>query len=128
MSATVQESLTCIVCPLGCALSVVPEPGSGGIAVTGNRCRRGLEYARTEITDPRRLLTTTVALTGAAVRRLPVKTARPLPRNLLLPAARALRAVEVKAPVRVGEVVEADLLGTGVPVVATREVSPVGRR
>lgn len=122
MNDSVQR-FTCIVCPLGCPLEVRLSPGRADPQVTGNRCRRGLEYGRAEVTDPRRVLTTTVALTGAELRRLPVKTARPIPRDLLRPAAQALWQVTVAAPVRAGEVVAADLLGTGVAVVATRDVA-----
>lgn len=122
MNDSVQR-FTCIVCPLGCPLEVRLSPGRADPQVTGNRCRRGLEYGRAEVTDPRRVLTTTVALTGAELRRLPVKTARPIPRDLLQPAAQALWQVTVAAPVRAGEVVAADLLGTGVAVVVTRDVA-----
>ncbi|MDI6870808.1 MAG: DUF1667 domain-containing protein [Bacillota bacterium] len=123
MSEEIQR-FTCIVCPLGCSLTVTQQPGQAEPAVTGNRCQRGLEYGRTEVSDPRRILTTTISLTGATLRRLPVKTAAPLPKQFLLPGAEALRKVSVAAPVRLGEVILPDLLGTGVAVVATRGVPP----
>lgn len=118
--------LTCIVCPLGCRLAVTRPAGAGEYEVTGNRCRRGADYARSEMTDPRRVLTSTVTLTGAAVRRLPVKTVAPIPKPLLLVAAQELRKVTAAAPVRAGEVIVPDLAGTGVAVVATREAEPAG--
>ncbi|MGE5553120.1 MAG: DUF1667 domain-containing protein [Betaproteobacteria bacterium] len=124
------QRFTCIVCPLGCPLTVTKPSGGAPVEVSGNRCRRGLEYGRTEASDPRRVLTTTITLAGAGLRRLPVKTAAPIPKNLLPAAAEALRQVRATAPVRVGEVILPDLLGTGVPVVATREIpaGPADRR
>jgi CxxC motif-containing protein len=121
------ERLTCIVCPLGCPLAVTTRPGGDLPAVAGNRCQRGLEYGRTEVSDPRRVLTTTVTLEGATLRRLPVKTAGPIPRRLVREAALALRSVTVTAPVQPGDVVLTDLLGTGVAVVATREARMLAR-
>lgn len=114
------ERFTCIVCPLGCALTVTGHPGTPP-EVTGNRCRRGIEYGRAEVSDPRRTLTTTVTLTGAELRRLPVKTAAPIPRDLLRPAAAELRKVSVAPPVRTGQVIVT--VGTGTAVVATRDVA-----
>lgn len=121
-----QTNLVCIVCPLGCALTATPPSGETPWQVTGNRCVRGLEYAIEELTTPRRVLTTTVTAVGGELRRLPVKTARPIPKELLLMAAAHLAAVKVAAPVHLGEVIVPDLLGTGVPVVATRDLTSAG--
>ena len=78
-----------------------------------------------EHTDPRRTVTTTVAIDGALWPRLPVKTAAEIPRDLVLEAAGALASVTVRAPVRLGDVVVDDLQGTGVAVVATRDMLTV---
>lgn len=118
-----RQQLVCVVCPLGCTLTV--EPGTGGAEpeISGFGCRRGLEYARAELTDPRRVLTTSVTAAGGTLRRLPVKTAAPIPKRLLLQAAESLRGVRVSAPVAIGDVIVRDLLGTGVSLVATRDLS-----
>lgn len=115
------QQLTCIVCPLGCELTVTRRPGTPEPEIAGNRCKRGADYARTELSDPRRVLTSTVTLSGAAFRRLPVKTAAPIPKPLVAAATAALHTVAVEAPVRMGDVIVRDLLGTGVAVLATRE-------
>ena len=112
--------LTCIGCPMGCRLTVTLE---GGIvtAVTGNTCRRGDDYARREVTAPARVLTTTVPVVGGLRPRVPVKTAGEVPKAMVLACARALAGVEVAAPVRAGDVVCRDILGTGVDVIAVRD-------
>ena len=111
------KDLICIVCPRGCHLQVDEE---NGYAVTGNSCPRGAQYGAAELQHPVRVLTSTVRLTGCEARRCPVKTNAAIPKELLFEAMRALDAVELTAPVKVGQVALADLLGTGVDVVCTK--------
>ena len=113
------KNLICIVCPKGCHLQVDDEHG---YTVTGNSCPRGAEYGKTELLHPTRVLTSTVRVDGGLHRRLPVKTTAPIPKELLFQAMEALNGVTLTAPVTVGQVVIANLLGTGVDVVATREM------
>ena len=93
------RKMICITCPRGCHLEVDDET----LQVRGNTCPKGEEYGRNEVTDPRRVLTSTVRIEGAAHCRLPVKTAAPIPKPLLLKAMDALAEVTVKAPVHVGD-------------------------
>ena len=113
------KNLICIVCPKGCHLQVDED---NGYAVTGNSCPRGAEYGKTELLHPTRVLTSTVRVEGGLHRRLPVKTTAPIPKELMFEAMDALNGVTLTAPVTVGQVVIHDLLGTGVDVVATRDM------
>lgn len=113
------KNLICIVCPKGCHLQVDEE---NGYAVTGNSCPRGAEYGKTELLHPTRVLTSTVRVEGGLHRRLPVKTVAPIPKELMFQAMEALNGASLTAPVTVGQVVIADLLGTGVDVVACRDM------
>ena len=116
----------CIGCPLGCRLEV-DEDGHGDIIeVRGSSCRRGDRYAEQEHTDPRRGVTTTVAINGALWPRLPVKTSGEIPKDMVLEACEELRHLRVQAPVRMGDVLVNDLLDTGCSVVATRDMVAVG--
>lgn len=112
------KELICIVCPNGCHLQVDEE---NGYQVTGNTCPRGEAYGRNELLHPTRVLTGTVRLHGAALARCPVKTVGAIPKEKLLDAARALCAVDAAAPVRRGDVVLANVCGTGVDVIAARD-------
>lgn len=116
-------SYLCIGCPLGCRLEL-DESNGEFLEVRGNSCKKGEEFARQEHVDPRRVVTTTVAIAGALWPRLPVKTSAAVPKALVGDVCRALRAVRAHAPVMLGEVIVADVLGTGVDVVATRDLSP----
>lgn len=90
--------------------------------VAGNFCPRGAAYARAELTHPTRVVTSTVRIEGARYPRCPVKTAAPVPKERVEDVMAELARVTVTAPVRVGQTVIGDVCGTGVAVVATREL------
>lgn len=114
-------NLTCIGCPMGCSLTVEME-GKTVVSVTGNGCRIGDRYARKELTDPTRIVTSTVKVRGGRMAVVSVKTARDIPKGKMLECARCLREVEADAPISIGQVVLQNVAGTGVDVIATRNV------
>lgn len=113
--------LICIGCPLGCPLEARME-GSQVLTVTGHACRNGEAYARRELTNPRRIVTTTVRVSGGTLALVSVKTSAGIPRDRVLDCIRELKAIEVRAPVAIGDVLLENVCGTGVSVVATRNV------
>lgn len=113
-----KKSLVCVSCPLGCPIEVEMENGEV-ISVTGNTCKRGELYARTEMTHPVRSLTSTVKVDGGVHPVVPVKSASPVPKEKMLDCMKVINSVTVKAPVKIGDVVISDILGTGVDIVAT---------
>ncbi|MCU0270229.1 MAG: DUF1667 domain-containing protein [Acidimicrobiales bacterium] len=127
MSDTETFSYLCIGCPLGCRLEVDADPAGDVVEVRGFSCRKGKTYAVQEHTDPRRLVTTTVAIDGARWPRLPVRTTGEVPKALVTEVCRALRGVRVSAPVRLGQVIVADVLGTGRDVIATCDAPAAAR-
>lgn len=114
------RNLTCIGCPLGCSLTVTMD--NGEITVTGNTCKRGDEYARKEVTNPTRIVTSTVPVVGGEIAMLPVKTRSDIPKEKIFECVRALKQITVHAPVKAGDVVLHDVAGTGVDVIATKTV------
>lgn len=114
------KNLTCIVCPLGCELTVTLD-GKTVVEVSGNTCPRGKQYAIDECTAPTRTLTSTVRLADSE-EMLPVKTASPIPKEALMPAMAALRDAVAHAPVAIGDVVVKNVAATGVDIIATKNV------
>ena len=112
--------MTCIICPVGCSLTALKDE-NGVIRVTGNACPRGAKYAEAELTNPVRTLTDIVRLTNRDV-MLSVKSNAPIPKSLLLEAAAMLSTVNAAAPVKTGDVIVKDILGTGADIVATKDV------
>ena len=113
------KELICIVCPKGCHLKIDEE---NNYAVTGQGCERGAEYGKKELTAPTRVITSTVKVSGGLYARCPVKTAAPIPKGLIFEAMKLLDNVELKAPVRVGDIVVDDICGTGIPFIAARNL------
>jgi CxxC motif-containing protein len=122
---TSERHLVCIACPVGCRLAIRQEEG-GEIRVSGNQCEKGDTYGREELLAPRRVVTATVRLTASALRRLPVKTHLPLPREHIAALLAEASRLAVRAPVARGQVLLADFLATGVDLVATRTVETSG--
>ncbi len=114
--------LTCIGCPLGCPLTVTLE-GNEVIEVTGNTCPKGAIYAKKEVTNPTRIVTSTVRVNGGTCVMVNVKTEADIPKSKIFECVEALKGVEVTAPVKIGDVVLADVAGTGVNVIAARNIS-----
>ena len=118
------RSLTCIGCPLGCQITVELEEGAV-LSVAGNTCPRGEAYARKEVTAPARIVTSTVRVRGGELAAVSVKTEKEIPKEKIFDCVRALRNVEVDAPVKTGQVLLTDAAGTGVNIVATKDVNRV---
>ena len=116
-----KRELTCIGCPMGCALTVEMD-GAEVVSVTGNTCKRGDDYARKEVTNPTRIVTSSVRITGGALAAVSCKTESDIPKGKIFDICKELKNVEVKAPVHIGDVLVENVAGTGVNVIATKNV------
>ncbi len=114
------RELTCIGCPLGCSLSVVITDKE--IRVSGNSCKRGEEYAKKEVTSPTRVVTSTIAVSGGTLRRVSVKTERDIPKDKIFDCMTEIHQAKVQAPVSIGDILIRNCAGTGVPVIATKNI------
>ena len=117
-------NLICIGCPLGCPLTVEME-GEKILSVSGNTCKNGDAYARKELTNPTRIITTTVRVTGGRLPVVSVKTAADVPKGKIFDCVKALKEVCLQAPVTTGQVVMADIAGTAVAVIATKHIPAI---
>ncbi|SHK16435.1 CxxC motif-containing protein [Paramaledivibacter caminithermalis DSM 15212] len=114
------KKMVCIVCPLGCHIKISKD--NDDYIVEGNKCPRGKEYAIKELTNPTRVLTTTVKIKNGLLNRLPVKTKEAIPKDKIYECMKIINSIEVEAPVTIGEVIVKDILNTGVDVVASRSM------
>lgn len=113
-----KKNLVCVSCPLGCSIEVEMENGEV-ISVTGNTCKRGDAYARSEVTHPVRSLTSTVKVEGGAHPVVPVKSAGPVPKEKMFDCMKVINSTSIKAPVKIGDVVIKNILDIGVDIVVT---------
>jgi len=118
------KEMICVSCPKGCRITVQNRDGEI-IAITGNDCPKGIKYAEEEFINPRRILPTTVKVVGGELPLVSVKTQKAIPKKILLKAMVEIAEIEVKAPVKIGQVIKDDLMGTGVSLVATRNVEKI---
>ena len=113
--------LTCIRCPVGCALTVTVEGES--VTVSGNTCPQGAEYGAAEVTHPTRTVTSSIRVEGGALPLVSVKTVPDIPKEAIFAVMAAIRDAKVGAPVKTGDVLIRDVAGTGSDVVATKRVA-----
>lgn len=113
-----KKSYVCIVCPRSCHLEV-EQKEDGEIKVTNFQCKRGLEYGKNEFLNPMRMLSSTISIEGAKFRRLPVISKGEIPKEKLFGCLQSLYKVKVKSPIKEGDVVLANICGTGVDIIAS---------
>ena len=111
------RELTCIVCPRGCQLKVEFGANRAIENIEGFTCPRGKQYAIDECTHPMRTVTSTVRATNGDP--VPVKTSRTIPKELIFECMKVVNAATVTLPVQIGDVVIANILGTGADIVVT---------
>ncbi|MEE1038861.1 MAG: DUF1667 domain-containing protein [Eubacterium sp.] len=117
-----KRELTCIGCPLGCQIAVTMEENEI-VKVEGNTCPRGEKYARTEVTNPMRTVTTTVKVQGGSCNVVSVKTAADIPKDLVKECIKELRGITLQAPTKIGQIVVENICNTGVDVVVTKNLT-----
>ncbi len=115
-----KRELICIGCPLGCPLTVTMEGTE--ITVTGNTCKRGEIYAKKEVTNPTRVVTSSVHVQDGVIAMVSVKTKDDIPKDKIFACMEEIRRVSVHAPIHIGDIVIENCAGTGVPVIATKNV------
>ncbi len=116
-----KSTFTCIICPISCKISVTQKE-DGELEITGNKCNRGIDYAKNEFTCPQRMLTTTVKINKGKLRRLPVISSKEVPKAQLRNYLNEIYKIEVTAPVKEGDVIIKNIFGTDVDILAARSM------
>ena len=119
-----KKKIVCTNCPLGCKINVVYADADEIeiVEVKGNRCKRGLEFVKQEITDPLRVVVTSVKVENGEIPMASVRSDKPVPLRLMQDIMKILKQTKVKAPVKRGDVIIQNILGTGSDIIATRSV------
>lgn len=117
------RELICIGCPMGCVLKA--EMKGEEITVSGNNCKRGEKYARNEILHPVRSVTSTVKVLGGTIPRLPVRTAGEIPKEKIFDCMAEIKRIRVNAPIRIGDLIIENCAGTGIDIIAARNIEKI---
>ena len=121
--STQEKKIICITCPQGCLITVKGDPQKGTVdSVEGFTCPRGKTYAENEFIRPVRILTSSVKAEAAPNCPLAVRTAKPIPKDLLFEGMKEIRKITVKGKIQSGDVIVEDFLGTGVALIAAGSV------
>lgn len=113
-----KKTITCVICPRGCTMTADIQGET--ITVTGNACNRGEKHAIGECTNPVRSLTSIVRVSNREDTMVSVKSAAPIPKAKMFEIMDKIHSTAVEAPVKIGDVVIADLFGTD--IIATKEI------
>jgi CxxC motif-containing protein len=118
---TGNKEITCIVCPIGCKIQVKTE-GKHFEICDGQKCKRGIEYARSEALDPRRMLTSSILVKNGEWPLVSVKSLKPVPKNKIFDVLKEIKKSSIKAPVNIGQIVIKNVSGTKINIITTKSI------
>lgn len=122
-SVSVVKVIRCIVCPTGCQIKAISKGSE--ISFEGYTCKRGLEYAEQEYYEPKRILTTTIRVENGLLPLIPVRSNKPILKDRLRDALNEIAQAEVKAPIKMGDVLIENILELDVSIIASRDLAKI---
>ena len=120
------SKVICVRCPMGCYITVYKK--NNEYIIHGNQCPLGKEYAIQEITNPVRIVCSTVKIENAIYPRLPVRTDKPVPKSKIFEIIRELKNVTVKAPILRGQIIIKNVAGTDANIIAERTMKATNKK
>ena len=118
---TDEKEITCIICPIGCKI-LVRSDGTRFELIDGNKCKKGINYARTEALDPRRMLTSSVLVKNGEWPLVSVKSSEPIPKEKVFSVLKEIKKIAVNAPVKSGQTIIKNVSNTRINIVATKSI------
>jgi CxxC motif-containing protein len=114
-----ETNITCILCPIGCEIRVDKKKLN---IIDGAKCNKGIEYSTTEISNPKRILTTSILVINGHLPLVSVKTSKPIPKEKIFKIIEIIKLRSVKAPIKIGQVIIKNILDTGSDIIATKSI------
>ena len=118
---TDEKQITCIVCPIGCKIFVKID-GKHFKICNGNKCVQGIDYAKSEDLDPRRMLTSSVLVRNGDWPLVSVKSSKPVPKNKIFQVLKEIRKKKIEAPIKIGQIIIKDVANTKINIIATKTI------
>jgi len=116
-----KKKITCIICPMSCIIDV--DYAKKGIKkLQGHQCKKGKVYAREELYDPKRMVTSTIKVNGGVLPLVSVRTNKSVPKKLIFPIINEISRINLEAPVKIGDIIIKNIQGTGTNIIATKTV------
>ena len=118
---TDEKEITCIVCPIGCKI-LVKTDGKQFEVSDSHKCKRGIEYARSEALDPRRMLTSSVLVKAGEWPLVSVKSSKSIPKNKVFEVLKEIKKANIKAPINLGQIIIKNVANTKIDIIATKSI------
>ena len=118
---TDEKEITCIVCPIGCKI-LVKTDGKNFEIGDGHKCKRGIEYAKSEVLDPRRMLTSSILVKQGEWPLVSVKSSKTIPKNKVFDVLKEIKKSRIKAPVKLGQIIIKNVADTKIDIIATKSI------
>ena len=122
MGESVKKEVVCVVCPSGCIVNIEYK-GNEVVQIIGNKCKKGVEFAKEEAIDPKRILTTTLGIDSINFRRIPVRSNKPVSRDKILNITREIKRIKVKPAIKMGDVIAKNFMDTGIDIIASMDIN-----
>lgn len=116
-----QKEITCIICPIGCKILIKMDGNKINLA-EGSKCKRGLEYAKNEALDPKRMLTTSVLVENGKWPLVSVKSSKVVPKEKIFDILNEIKEKKIKAPVFSGQIIIKNVANTSIDIIATKTI------
>ncbi len=111
------RKIICICCPIGCEISISEKENNYNI--TGNKCIRGENYAKEELKEPKRIVTATCATNSKRYPRVPVKSDKPVPKDLVFKLLEEIYKTKVNIPIKTNDIIIKNFNNLNINLVAT---------
>lgn len=118
---TNKKVITCILCPIGCKI-LVDKKGDKVEVCSGNKCKKGVDYAIYEVLDPKRILTTSILVEDGEWPLVSVKSSRPVPKDKIFDVLEEIKKVKTEAPVKLGIILIKNVAKTGIDIISTKSI------
>ena len=119
-----ESKITCIICPIGCEVTILHKEGII-TNIEGHQCKKGIQYVKEELLDPKRTLTTTMMIKDGELPLVSVKTSRPIPKKRRFDVMDCISQIEVEAPLEIGDVLVRNVLDLDADIVATKKINKI---
>ena len=117
-----KRDFTCVVCPIGCHITATLDSNLNPISIVGNSCPRGKRFVISELTDPRRTLSSTIRIISETYSLLPVRTSEPIPKTQLLKAMEIINSLKVSSPIKKGDIIIKDFIIPNCNLIACKTI------
>ena len=116
-----RKVFTCIICPNGCEIEVDLDKDKI-TRIEGASGKKGKEYVNQELRDPRRNIASSVKVIGGELELVSVRLNRSIPKDKIFDVMEEIKKIEVNAPIKIGDVIEANILNLNADLIATKNI------